>query len=254
MRYIISFVILSLLLVSISEVFGEKKTNRKSFKHSIEIVKFYKNEKDDYDLKIIQPYLFDPGAIQKSLGSLYYQKRVLTWSNKIRIFNPSVVEHFTPWIVKQFSIANSEQKIEFKIRDANGKIFIKGDTFLTEEGLHWRFTVLNRKKRKIDDFSIMGDKWRMLPQENQTYKKKNKYKNLVQDITNWIVAGNIRPLPSGIIKKTFQKEEFSKGEIVSAPNTSDIKKRLRILDDLKKEALINEEEYQMKRKIILESF
>ncbi len=159
-----------------------------------------------------------------------------------------MIKKLTPILVKQFSKADHNQRIIFAIKSPRGKTFIKGDTFLSPEGLNWRFTVINSKKRGIDDFSVMGESWKMVPKIKQAYRKKKRSNNIVQDITNWIIATNIRPEPSNIIVIPQPGS--------SAKNTPvlGIKKKLRILEDLKNEGLINEQEYRTKRKEILDSF
>jgi len=108
---------------------------------------------------------------------------------------------------------------------------------------------MNRVKRKIGDFSVMGDSWRLVLRKGQVYKKKMRQdlNNLVQDMSNW---PKIRPVKSRLIKKTVASPPVARDEGVSAR----IRKRLRILENLKKENLISEEEYKSKRRKILKEF
>lgn len=235
-------------------VFGGKTSEKNLFQYSVEVASFKKNEKEKYNIQAVQPYAFDRKTIKKGMGSLYYQKRSIAWSKKKRVFNPSIVSRLSRLIVKRFLKVDHNQKVDIEIIDPHGKTFIKGDTFLTPEGLNWRFTFIKRLKREIDDFSIMGDKWRMLPQKNQVYKKKQKFNNALKDITNWIVIKNIHPMPSKIVPKTRQNEKHPKDKISLPSNALDIKKRLKILEDLKREGLVNEEEYRTKRMEIFKSF
>ncbi len=100
----------------------------------------------------------------------------------------------------------------------------------------------------------MGEKWIMVLQENQIYKRKQKFNNTLKDITNWVVIKSIRPVPSKMVKKLPEIEKYSKDKTSLPSNALDIKRRLRILEDLKREGLINEKEYQKKRMEILKSF
>lgn len=254
MHYKLCCLIFFLPLLFPPFAFGEKASKGNLFHYSVEIASFKKNEKEEYNIQIIQPYVFDRRTIKKELGSLYYKKRSIAWSKKKRIFNTSVINRLTPLLVKHFLKADHNQKITIEITDSKGKTFIKGDTFLTSEGLNWRFTFINRSKRKIDDFSIMGEKWIMVLHENQIYKRKQKFNNTLKDITNWIVIKSIRPVPSKIVRKLPENEKYSKDKTSLPSNASEIKRRLRILEDLKREGLINEKEYQKKRMEILKSF
>lgn len=114
---------------------------------------------------------------------------------------------------------------------------------------------MNGSKRKIDDFSVMGESWKLVPLKGQWYKTKKPYKNLVQDITNWIVFRNIRPVSSRVIKILPQREKTPKERTFLPEATAvEIKKRLQVLEELKRDNMISEKEYQQKRKEILEGF
>lgn len=110
-------------------------------------------------------------------------------------------------------------------------------------------TAIQKIRRTVDDFSVSGDPWRMVPLTHQSYKTKEKIKNLVQDITNWIVFNQIKPDPERIMQLPVLSEE--KPDASAAPGF-DIKKRLKILEDLKRDGLIDEKEYKVKRQKILD--
>ncbi len=183
------------------------------------------------------------------MSSLAYQKRGVSWSNKRRVFNTAVTQELAPMILKSFSLANPDQRITFRVKNAAGKTTLRGDTFLTTEGLHWRMTAIQKIRRTVDDFSVSGDPWRLVPLTHQSYKTKEKIKNLVQEITNWIVFNQIKPDPERIIHPSPPSEEKQ-----AAPATPGlgIKKRLKILEELKRDGLIDEKEYKVKRQKILD--
>lgn len=184
------------------------------------------------------------------MSSLAYQKRGLSWSAKRRVFNDSLITRLVPMILKQFSLAGPNQRITFRVKSAARKTILAGDTFLSTKGLHWRMTAIQKTRRTVDDFSVSGHPWRLVPLTHQSYKTKENIKGLVQEITNWMVFNQIKPDPERITHLPFFSEE--KQTAPATPNL-EIKDRLNILEDLKKEGLINEEEYTIKRQQILDS-
>lgn len=216
------------------------------------IAPFKDGEKEKYRLQITQPYAFSLKTIQQSMAALGYQERTVSWSKKKRVFNNEAIKILGPMILKRFAQADSNQRIVFKVLSPSGRVITLGDTFLTPLGLHWRFTVMSRVRRKIDDFSVMGDSWKLVLRKGLVYKKKMRkdLNNLVQDISNWMVFPKIRPVKARLVKKSTPPSADAPANEIS----SRIKKRLRILEDLQKESLISEAEYNKKRREILKGF
>ncbi|NIP99992.1 MAG: hypothetical protein GWM98_06085, partial [Nitrospinaceae bacterium] len=79
------------------------------------------------------------------------------------------------------------ERIEYTVRSRSGRILVRGDTFQAVDGLHWRITVLNHSRRPIDDFSLSGESWRLVPLAGQAYKKRQVTRTVGQDLTNWII-------------------------------------------------------------------
>jgi hypothetical protein len=216
---------------------------------SISLQPFKDHEKEKYKLEVIQPYRFDKTTLIKTMSSLAYQKRGISWSVKRRVFNDAITSRLAPMILKKFSLADPDQRVVFRINNSNGKSILAGDTFFTTEGLHWRMTAIQKTRRTVDDFSVSGDPWRLVPLTHQSYKTKEKIKNLVQEITNWIVFNQIRPDPERIIQPSpFSEEKQDPPATLSLG----IKKRLKILEELKRDGLIDEKEYKVKRQKILD--
>ncbi len=110
-------------------------------------------------------------------------------------------------------------------------------------------TAIQKIRRTVDDFSVSGDPWRLVPLTHQSFKTKEKIKGLAQDITNWIVFNQIRPDPERMIQLAPIPEEK---KFAPALHSINIKNRLKILEDLKREGLIDEEEFKIKRQKILD--
>lgn len=209
---------------------------------------FADNEREKYKLQIRQPYRLDPTILMKAMSSLAYQRRGVSWSNKRRVFTTSTIRDLAPRIVEQFALANPDERVFFQLKNRLGKTLLRGDTFIAEDGMHWRLTVIQRLRRKVDDFSISGEPWRLVPLSRQSYKTKQRYKGLIEDITNWVVLKKLEPEPDRILPPSPARLKQGASEV---PSRLDIKERLRVLEDLKKEGMIDDEEYQNKRREIL---
>lgn len=209
---------------------------------------FAENEVEKYNLKIRQPYQLDPTILMKAMSSLAYQRRGVSWSNNRRVFTRATIRDLAPRIVEQFARVNPDERVFFQLKNSLGRTLLRGDTFIADDGMHWRLTVIQRLRRKVDGFSISGEPWRLVPLSRQGYKTKQRYKGLIEAITNWVVMKKIQPdtdriLPSSPVRR---KHGFSE-----APPRLKIKERLRVLEDLKKEGMIDDGEYQNKRQQIL---
>jgi hypothetical protein len=249
-RVQVRIIILSCLyILFVPKIFFAAELPTEAIQFSVEVQPFDTHEKEKYHLKVIQPYRFDKTTLIKTMSSLAYQKRGVSWSNKRRVINTHMTRRLAPMILKNFSLADPGQRITFRVKNAHGKIILAGDTFLTTGGLHWRMTAIQKIRRTVDDFSVSGDPWRLVPLNHQSYKTKENIKNLVQDITNWVVFNQIRPHPERIVELLPTSEGKQGTPTPARPN---IKNRLRILEELIRDGLINAEEYKVKRQKILD--
>jgi hypothetical protein len=210
------------------------------YRFTSKIIPFAKGEKEKFNLNVIQPYQIELSIIERSMASLAYQRKGFSWTNNRRVFASTFINQLAPQIVHRMSTANDGQRITYQIESSSGKFLLRGDTFLTTAGLHWRVTVLNGQKRSVDGFSITGESWKLSPLKNQAYKTRRPFKNLIQDMTNWIVFVNILPEKSKRLP-VVQKEKQS----------SKVMEKLQLLDELMEDGIIKENEYEEKRKKLL---
>ena len=220
---------------------------------SVELEPFRKHEKEQYGLSIAHPYSFSLKTIQESMRSLFYKQNSLLSSKEGEIFKTAVIKTVAPKIIQQFKRADKNQKIAFEIYSRSGKKFIQGETFLTRQGLNWRFKILRWEKRDIDSFEMTGEPWVLLPQKHQTYKKWRwkKSKRVSRDITNWLIAEDIIPIASNILPEQQPTELTPSKKTHSPQENRTTKDRLLKLERLWKEKIVTDEEYKTKRKEIL---
>lgn len=238
-----TLVFLLLTTILVNGAYCQPRTKNITHHYSAGIATLENNEKKEYRLKVVQPYAFTLETIQKFMQSLAYQERDISWSHKKRVFSSHDIKILAPRIKEQFALAGMNHRVTYQIKNPKGKTLLKGDTFLTSQGMNWRITIVNRSKREIADFSVMGDSWRLVPLTGQKYKTHERRKNLTQDISNWILFTRFHPNPKHVLKEPVLPKH--KGSL------SSIKKRLKVLDALKSEGLISEKEYEKKRQEIL---
>jgi hypothetical protein len=247
----IAISMLTLILMTAPEALAQR-TGINLSGYSVELDPFRKHEKKQYGLKVIHPYSFSLEIIQKSMRSLFYKQNALLSSKEGEIFKTAVIKTVAPKIIQQFKRADKNQKISFEIYSRSGKKFIQGETFLTSQGLNWRFKIIRWEKRDMDSFDMTGDPWVLLPQKNQTYKKWRwkKSKRVSRDITNWLIAENVLPTPSNILPEPLPTYAIPPEKARPQENRT-TKDRLLELERLWKEKMITDKEYRAKRKDIL---
>ncbi len=235
-------------------VYAQKSTHNLN-KYKVEILPLDKQIQEKYKLKLIQPYSFSLKTIQKSLVALKFKKKNVFSVQNGRILNNEWVKRLAPLIQKKFSQANSSQRVSFKIYQASGTIYIRGDTFLTPEGLHWRLTILRGIKWGIEDFSVSGEPWVLVLQKGQVYKKRywKGSTQVAQDIVNWVIFENISPnvarkLPEPAPNPSTQHNKKNPQKL----SVADVKERLHRLEQLREENVITKKEYVSKRREILD--
>jgi len=249
--FILACILSTLLISSFSA--SAQRTGINLAGYSVNLEPFSKNEKKYYQLEIIHPYAFSQDIIKQSLQTLIYKKDSFLGSKEDTIFKKRVVDIIAPIIADKFRKADRNQKIAFEIYSRSGEKYIQGDTFLTSQGLNWRFSIIRWEKRAIDSLEISGEPWVLFPQKNQTYKKWRweKSKRVSRDITNWLISENILPDASNILPESRALPPLPQKSNQHPSETRSLKDRLMELKQLRKENLISEEEYQAKRKELL---
>ena len=248
----IAISILTLIFMSSPAAFAQR-TGINLSGYSVELEPFRKHEKKQYGLNVAHPYSFSLKIIQESMRSLFYKQKSMFSSKEGEIFKSRIIKTIAPVITEKFKRANKDQKISFEIYSRSGKKFIQGETFLTRQGLNWRFKILRWEKRDIDSFEMTGEPWVLLPQKYQTYKKWRwkKSKRVSRDITNWLIAEDIIPIASNILPEQQPTNLTPSKKADSPQENRTTKDRLLKLERLWKEKIITDEEYSEKRRQIL---
>jgi hypothetical protein len=214
----------------------------------VSLAPLIRGDKEKFGIQPAHPADLPLSTIKKNMAQLAYQKREFLWSKKKHVFTPDAIDLLAPRIREKLTQADSSTRITFQMKDAAGhQIVLRGDTFLTLEGLHWRITQLHDDSREIDEFNLFGGPWRLAPLKNQEYKESKKFLFFTGAMTNWIIAKKIETQPSDIRVKG-QKDPAEK------ETQALVQERLEMLKELKQEGLISDEDYHTKQREILEGF
>jgi hypothetical protein len=243
------FILITFLTSAVSVSAQRLGINLSGF--DVDVEPFAPKVKESYGLKVIHPYAFPLSTIQQSMASLVFNEQSIFGPDKKRIFKNELIKKIAPEFVSRFKEAGPGEKIAFEIYSRSGKKFIQGDTFLTPQGLHWRFTILDWEKRGFDNSDISGVPWTIVPQDNQEYMKWvwKKSKRVSEDLTNWIVLKNVVPIAANVLPAPLPSTE---AESHRRDSVMSIESRLLKLEKLLNEKIITKDEYNSKRKDILE--
>lgn len=227
--------------------------NPGSYRYLAELAEFEKGEMQRYVISPVHPYAFELKTLQNSMWALAYQDRAIAWSKKKHVFDPDTIKVLGPQLVDLFRKAGKRQKVTYKIQKTSGKTLFEGDVFLTPAGLNWRVTNFKGSRKKVDDFSVMGDSERLVPLKGQVYKTKKEHGRLKQNISNWIIFSSVVPEKKRILPE-ITGDGKSAGSKTAEELAMDVKKRLKVLENLKRDGIISDLEYQKRREEVLRSF
>lgn len=226
--------------------------NPDAYRYEAELAEFKKGEMKRYSIFPVHPYAFELKTLQNSMWALAYQHRDISWSKKKHVFGRPAIEALSPRLLALFRQTGKRQRVVFRIIKPSGKTLFAGDVFLTPDGLNWRVTNFKGSRKKVDDFSVMGDSERLVPMKGQVYKIREERTGVIQNITNWIIFPAISPEKNRILPATLSGE--SRGSLSAEKTVEQVKKRLKVLETLKNEGVITDQEYQKRREEILQGF
>jgi hypothetical protein len=212
-------------------------------------------------LHLNHPIKISADDFRNHLYSLQYEELSLLGKKKYTI-SLTDLKDTAEILTKAVNRMASENILVFELETARGSTI--GEIFRTENNLNFRFSSIKGVEFSSASFGGGGgSSWRMVPVSGQRYRVTKK---LLGSSTqeNWIVAKMILPK----ISRRLSKEQGSKASkpptsqmpTPSAPtsppagNNQELEKKLQFLKDLRDKDLIDDSEYEMKRKELLDSF
>lgn len=215
-------------------------------------------------LNLNHPIKISEEDFKNHLYSLQHEELSLLGKKKYTI-SLTDLKDTTQILTKAVNRMAPENILIFELETARGSTI--GEIFRTENQLNFRFQSIKGVEFSSASFGGGGgSSWRMVPVDGQRYRVTKKLLGTSTQ-ENWIVAKMTLPQISRRIRK-MQGAKISKAPPSSAPtrptppassnppagNNQDLEKKLKFLKDLRDKDLIDDEEYQMKRKELLDSF
>ena len=165
---------------------------------------------------------------------------------------------------KALSKVHSQNIIGFEVESEEGTT--KGELFASEGKLHWRFFEIQGVKYSLtrNQMARYGTAWRMVPKKGQKFHVTDKLLGSKQ-WTNWVEAKINLSAPANLKTSRKQKKRVSSNATPSqsprqpkaaAPqkNTTELKEKLKFLKHLYEDQLIDQREYEQKRKDLLDQY
>ncbi len=211
-------------------------------------------------LRLDHPIEITKEQMTNHLLSLHYEELSLT-GKKRYVFSPDDVLEITPLVTKALNRMKANTVLYFEVDSFKG--ITAGTVFRAKGKINWRF-----KKLKGVDFAgksspgRRGSAWRLIPRDGQSYKQSKKlFGN--NHWENWIVSDLDLPTKS---KRKLRSRPSQKSSRSTTPvpkrdhdqspsaDQDELKKRLQFLKDLRDKELIDDVEYERKRKELLDKF
>ena len=177
------------------------------------------------------------------------------------VFTKEDIQNTTRLLTKALAKVHSQNIIGFEVESEEGTT--KGQLFVTEGILHWRFFEIRGVKFSLtrNQMARYGTAWRIVPKKGQKFHTTEKLLGAKQ-WANWIEAKIDLSAPSNLRKK---KRRSSSGTAQSRPprqpkpvspqkSTTDLEEKLKFLKHLHENQLIDQREYEQKRKDLLDQY
>ena len=212
-------------------------------------------------LRLNHPIKISEDDFRNHLYSLQYEELSLLGKKKYTI-SLSDLKDTTEILTKAVNRMAPENILVFELETARGSTI--GEIFRTENNLNFRFQAIKGIEYSSASFGGGGgSSWRMVPVSGQRYRVTKKLLGTSTQ-ENWVVARMILPKISRRLLKA-QGSKVTQAPTSSAPtrtpqknppavNSQDLEKKLQFLKNLRDKDLIDDEEYEMKRRELLDSF
>lgn len=230
-----------------------KSTNK------IDLVKLDSAKKAEKEGGLNHPYDFDADQLRAILSSVHFNKKVLFIKDieDRGLFAPENVEFLTPYLKEAFQKASKEEVVVASYFTRDTKLVVQSDrltifrAYVKEDGLHIKFTklyakLLGDRVTKGANRATAEARGMRVALELQPGQDRISWdpEELVFDLNYFKAGGAVATKEEGKPAKK-EKAEPSSDKILS------VRERLKALDQMRKDEMVSEKEYQKKRKEIL---
>jgi len=199
------------------------------------------------------PYKISENTMKRHLSSLTFLELSLMGKKKT-VFQAKEVDEIAGLIAR--GVRNLKPKIVLYFHWEGPHGQTTGDVFVYNNELHFRFYYLQGMPFANANLNRWSSStWRLLPQKGQAYHVTNKLLGDKAD-QNWIVSllnvPETNRMPTAKGKQSPVKKRKS-APTKSSGSKADLEKKLKFLKELRQKDLIDEKEYQRKRKELIDT-
>lgn len=204
---------------------------------------------------LAHPVKISRKTVSRHLLALVYSHNAL-FSKGEPVFTAKQVGEIYKILTKALNKASPKKIVYFEVDSQEGTTAC--ELFATDEGLNWKFDTIHGVDYSKNMLKGWGSTWRMIPGKGQEFYLSQKL--LGKKVwENWIVAQLDLPesdkrkaAKKRKVKKTSKKKSAKKKTQQSVQDNPELEKKLRILKDLHKKGLIDDDEYKDERKRLLD--
>ncbi|MFQ5674122.1 MAG: SHOCT domain-containing protein [Nitrospinales bacterium] len=224
------------------------------------------------DTPIEHPAQITEEQIKNHLLSLRYEQLSI-FGKKRPVYTKKDVEKISRLLAKAFRRAPPGDIISYKVETSNGKT--EGETFFSDNKINWRFKTIrglgfvNSSSSNIR--GTLAGLWRLVPQSGQRLHVSDQLFGK-KKWENWIEANlNLRPargMGSNKKGRTVKKRGRPEKRIAQPPKkhrgnpskqpsfngSPELEEKLEFLKNLRRKELIDDKEFERKRKELLDRF
>ena len=184
------------------------------------------------------------------------------------VFTKDDIQKTKRLLTKALNKAHSQNIITFEVESEKGST--KGELFVSNGNLHWRFFMIQGVSYSLtrNQMSRYGTAWQMTPKKGQKYHTTDKLLGSKQ-WTNWIEAKIDLSAPENLkmARPKKNRPRSSAAQSISPPsqpsppkatasgkNIAHLEKKLQFLKHLHEKKLIDQQDYERKRKDLLDQY
>ena len=215
-------------------------------------------------MQLSHPVKLSEADVRRYLKSLVFEELSL-FGKKKTVFLPQDLDRIGRLLTKAIQRVPNHKIIHYELETPRGTT--KGDIFADSKHIHWRFDSIKGMGFSGRSYTSFGNtNLRMVPQSGQEYHAVNKLLG-TQAQENWIITERVpsRSARQKNPRSSKNKTEMPSREPAKKPPASEdaspakvtdpaLEEKLQFLKDLHEKNLIDEKEYDQKRKELLDTY
>lgn len=176
------------------------------------------------------------------------------------VFTKEDIRKMKRLLTKSLTHADPQHIIGFEVESEEGTT--KGELFASNGKLHWRFSEIRGTKHTLarNPTTRYGAAWRILPGNGQKFHVTDQFLG-TREWTNWIEAKINLPAPANLKIARPKKDRPAPPAAPNPPTTAvpkndpaELEEKLKFLKHLHENQLIDPQEYEKKRKDLLDQY